>query len=76
MQEKLLNMQIEEDKLKRGVQGSQERASLAELLSSWHSGGCLRWYHTPPGSANGDATMEDLYGPLPSVDDGVGGQFR
>ena len=30
---------------------------------------------TPPGSGNGDASVEDPYGPLPSDDGGVGVHF-
>ena len=74
MQEKLLNLQIEEDKPKEEFKALK---SSPPSQSSSHPGTpvAVSVGATPPGSVNGDASMEDPHGPLPSDDDGVGVNF-
>ena len=73
-QEKLLNLHLEEDKLKEESKALQ---SSPPSQGSSHPGtpvaACAG--AAPLGSVNGDASMEDPYGPLPSDDDGVGVNF-
>ena len=71
MQEKLFNLHVEEDKLKEEFKALQNSPP---SQSSSHPGTpvAVSAGATPPGSANGDASMEDPYGPLPSDDEGAG----
>ena len=74
MQEKLLNMHVEEDKLKEEYKVLQNSPP-SQSSSRPGSPVVASAGATPPASEDGDALMEDSFGPLPSDDDGVGVNF-
>ena len=74
MQEKLLSMHVEEDKLKEEFKVLQNSPP-SQCSSHPGSPVAVSAGATPPASDNGDAPMEDPFGPLPSDDDGVGVSF-
>ena len=74
MQEKLLNMQIEEDKLKEEYKVLQNTPP-SQSSSRPGSPKIASAGTTPLGSEDGDAPMDDSFGPLPSDDDGEGVNF-
>ena len=74
MQEKLLNMHVEEDKLKEEFKVLQNSPP-SQSSSRPGSPVAVSAGATPPASENGDAPMGDPFGPLPSDDDGVGVNF-
>ena len=74
MQEKLLNMHVEEDKPKEEFKVLQNSPP-SQSSSRPGSPVAVSAGATPPASENGDAPMEDSFGPLPSDDDGVGVNF-
>ena len=74
MQEKLLSMHVEEDKLKEEFKVLQNSPP-SQSSSRRGSPVAVSAGATPPASENGDAPMGDPLGPLPSDDDGVGVNF-
>ena len=68
MQEKLLNMYVEEDKLKEEFKVLQNSPP-SQSSSRPGSPVAVSAGATPPASENGDAPMEDSFGPLPSDDE-------
>ena len=74
MQEKLFNMHVEEDKLKEEYKVLQNSPP-SQSSSRPGSPVVASAGATPPASEDGDAPMEDSFGPLPSDDDGVGVNF-